>query len=183
MKKLLFTLAIALATLTSCESDLVSAPPSDSEEILALTGNLVGSWKMVSLNYTGTTVTTVQGTTTSADFVGQGSDYSYVMEFYGSPNSYSSTGTYDIELTTTTSGQTFVSNVDDLNGASNGTWVQSGNTLTFTNASNNNEVSDSTIEILTGTALKLTSTIVKNTSQQGVSAETTTSTITVFEKL
>ena len=30
MKKLLFTLAIGLATLTSCESDLVSAPPSDS---------------------------------------------------------------------------------------------------------------------------------------------------------
>ena len=30
MKKLLFTLAIGLVTLTSCESDLVSAPPSDS---------------------------------------------------------------------------------------------------------------------------------------------------------
>jgi len=30
MKKLLFTLAIGLAILTSCESDLVSAPPSDS---------------------------------------------------------------------------------------------------------------------------------------------------------
>jgi len=30
MKKLLFTLAIGLATLISCESDLVSAPPSDS---------------------------------------------------------------------------------------------------------------------------------------------------------
>jgi len=30
MKKLLFTLAIGLATLTSCESDSVSTPPSDS---------------------------------------------------------------------------------------------------------------------------------------------------------
>ncbi|PHS10960.1 MAG: hypothetical protein COA88_01355 [Kordia sp.] len=30
MKKLLFTLAIGIAVLTSCESDLVSAPPSDS---------------------------------------------------------------------------------------------------------------------------------------------------------
>jgi hypothetical protein len=37
MKKLLFTLAIGLATLTSCESDLVSAPPNDSA------GNASGS--------------------------------------------------------------------------------------------------------------------------------------------
>jgi len=33
MKKLLFTLAIGLAILTSCESDLVSAPPSDSADV------------------------------------------------------------------------------------------------------------------------------------------------------
>jgi len=32
MKKILFTLAIGIATLTSCDSDLVSAPPNDSIE-------------------------------------------------------------------------------------------------------------------------------------------------------
>jgi len=183
MKKLLFTLAIGLAILTSCESDLVSAPPSDSAEIAALTGNLVGSWKMTSLNYTGTSVTTVQGITTTADFVGEGSDFNFIQEFTQSPNNYSMIGSYDIELTTTVAGQTSVSNTDDLNGTSNGTWVQSGNILTFTNASNNNEVSDATIEILTNTTLKLTTSITKNISQQGVTAETTTNTVTVFEKL
>jgi len=40
MKKLLFTLIIGLATLTSCESDLVSAPPSDSSSNSANDGIL-----------------------------------------------------------------------------------------------------------------------------------------------
>ena len=183
MKKILFTLAIGLATLTSCESDLVNLPPNDSVGSGVTSGNLVGSWKMISLNYNGATVTTVQGVDVTADFVGQGSDYNYVMEFSEAPNNYSSTGTYDIALATTISGQTSVSNSDDLNAASNGTWDKNVNVLTFTNASNNNEVSDATIDILSDTTLKFTSSITKNVSQQGVNVVTTTNSVTIFERL
>ncbi|PHS10961.1 MAG: hypothetical protein COA88_01360 [Kordia sp.] len=188
MKKLLFTLAIGLATLTSCESDLVSAPPSDSVEggggvVGVTTGNLVGSWDMISFNYDGTTVTTAQGVNITSDFVGQGSDYDYIIEFTEAPNNYSSIGTYDIELAVTTSGQTSTSNINDLIADSNGTWEKNANVLTFTNASNNNEVSDATIEILSDTTLKFTTSIVKNDSVQGVSVETTTTSVAVFERL
>ena len=183
MKKLLFTLAIALTTLISCESDLVSAPPSDSAGSGVTTGNIVGVWKMISLDYNGTTITTAQGVNIVADFVGQGSDYNNTMEFTEAPNNYSTTGTYDIELTTTTAGQTSTSNTDDLDTASNGTWEKNANVLTFTNASNNNEVSDATINILSDTTLKITTLVTKNISQQGVSVETTTNTVAVFERL
>jgi len=183
MKKLLFILAIGLATLTSCESDLVSAPPSDSVGGGVTSSNLVGSWEMTSLNYNGTTVTSTQGINITADFVGQGSDYNYIMEFTEAPNNYFSTGTYDIELATTISGQTTISNTNDLNATSNGTWEKNGNVLTFTNASNNNEVSDATIEILSDTTLKFTTSVVKSVTQQGVNVDTTTNSVSIFNRL
>jgi len=55
MKKILFTLAIALATLTSCESDLVSAPPSDSINdgvLLKKTIETSGDGSTLTLDYT-----------------------------------------------------------------------------------------------------------------------------------
>jgi len=187
MKKILFTLAIGLAMLTSCESDLVSAPPSDS--VLGgsvngvVTGDLVGSWGMTSLSYEGVTVTSVQGVDIVTDFIGQGSDYNYIIEFTEAPNNYISTGTYDIELITTVSGQSSATNTNDLNGASNGTWERNSSVLTFTNASNNNEVSNATIDVLSDTTFQMTSTIVKNISEQGVNVDTTTTTVSVFERL
>lgn len=155
-------------------------PPNDNVGSGVTSGNLVGSWEMISLNYN---VTTVQGIDVSASFVGHGSDYNYVMGFSEAPNNYSSVGTYDIELATTISGQTSVSNSDDLNSASNGTWEKNANVLTFTNASNNNEVSDATIDILSDTNLKFTSSITKNIFQQGVNVVTTTNSVTIFKKL
>jgi len=138
---------------------------------------------MISLNYEGTTVTTTSGVNIVADFVGQGSDYNNIMEFTEAPNNYSTSGTYDIELATTIAGQTTINNTDDLNTAGNGTWEKNDNVLTFTNASNNNEVSDATINILSDTTLKFTTSITKNVTQQGVSVETTTNTVGIFERL
>jgi hypothetical protein len=54
MKKLLFTLAIGLATLTSCESDLVSAPPSDSIDGVSSIGDGVLLRKDIISNADGT---------------------------------------------------------------------------------------------------------------------------------
>jgi len=49
MKKLLFTLAIGLVTLVSCESDLVSAPPNDSVGGGILLTKIVGVYNGVSV--------------------------------------------------------------------------------------------------------------------------------------
>jgi hypothetical protein len=184
MKKILFTLAIGLATLMSCESDLVNRPPAPDgtldDTVGETTGDLVGSWRMISLNYEGTSVTSVQGTDFTADFVGVGSDYNYEIEFTEAPNNFSSTGTYDIELTTTIAGQTTVNNEDDLDASSNGSWDKNANVLTLTN---NSQTNDADIQILSDTTLKFTVTEETSISEQGVNAETSVTTVSIFERL
>lgn len=185
MKKILFILAIGLTVLSSCENDLVSAPPSDSIEENGnsdgtdVAGDLVGSWQMISFNYTGTTVTTVQGITLTADLVGVASDIDYVIEFTETPNNFSVTGGYDIELTTTSNGQSFVENVA-INASSNGTWSKNNNTIVFTGTTVDGEA---TIEILNDTTLKFTQIVDENINQQGVESSVTTNNVSIFERL
>ena len=186
MKKIFLILFVNLIVFTSCENDLVSAPPSDSTEENGnsggtdVSGDLLGSWQMISFNYTGTTVTTVQGITLTADFVGVASDIDYVIEFTETPNNFSATGGYDLELTTTSSGQSFVENVEDLNVSSNGTWSKNNNTIVFTETSEDGEA---TIEILNDTTLKFTQIVDENINQQGVESTVNTNNVYIFERL
>ena len=79
MKKLLFTLAIALTTLTSCESDLVSAPSNDNIVDGVLLKSVVDS----------------DGITTQFTYVGN-----KLIKFEDNDVSFSETFTYTGELLT-----------------------------------------------------------------------------------
>jgi len=80
MKKLLFTLAISLATLTSCESDLVSAPPSDASSSTSNNDGILPT-KVVIVDPNGATETieyTYNGMTLIKEVSSDGSYYDYV---------------------------------------------------------------------------------------------------------
>ncbi|NQY29806.1 MAG: hypothetical protein HRT69_10070 [Flavobacteriaceae bacterium] len=92
MKKLLFTLAIGLATLTSCESDLVSAPPSDSSSndgILPTKVDIVysdGETETITYTYDGMTLLKEESTDGYyTDYVYEDSKLTQI-NWYNAPN-------------------------------------------------------------------------------------------------
>ncbi|MEM5566856.1 hypothetical protein WNY78_17170 [Psychroserpens sp. AS72] len=125
-KKLNF-LFIALAlVLTACSGDDDSSPTNTS-------GDLLGTWIGQDVDYTGNSSKTVQGQSFDATFVGEAYDVDYTLTFTENPNEVLSDGSYSIELTTTSLGQTQVDNVENLEFLSNGTWSRTGNELTVVN--------------------------------------------------
>ena len=76
-KLFLFTAFISLAV--SCSSDDSNPTPSSN-------GNIIGVWKGTTVDYTGTTTTTAQGQTMTADYVGEAYDVDYTLTFTANPN-------------------------------------------------------------------------------------------------
>lgn len=124
--KTLFILIISIS-FVACSTDDDSGSNNTS-------GHLVGSWEMVSFDYDGNTTTTISGQTTEADFIGVGQNLDYIIEFSDNPNEFSSVGSYDIELTTTVSGQTSTTLQPINDASSSGTYTLDGNTITFEGA-------------------------------------------------
>jgi hypothetical protein len=181
MKKLLFILSFILVAFTSCENELVSAPPSDN--IDDSSGDLVGSWNLTSLNYSGTNVVTSDSGVENQDVQGIASDYNYIMVFTESPSNYIITGSFDLEYTVTVNGESITENFDDISGASSGTWTKDANVF-VTTESGSGEVLSSTIQILNDTTLKFTNVIIEE--DNSTPDETSVSTITseyIFEKI
>lgn len=121
--KKLFIAILFLGTLLSCSSD-------DDEN--NNTGSILGTWDLVSLDYSGNSV--ASGTTTT--FVGEAFDINGDLSFTDNPNGYVGDTMYSIHLTSTTMGQDFetdLTNLSSVNG--NGTWSLDGDQLTITPAS------------------------------------------------
>lgn len=177
-------LSFALVFFASCEDDDSSNDTS---------ADLVGTWSMTSLDYDGTSSTTFQGTTTSIDFIGEGTNIDYTLTFDENPNNFDASGSYDIELTTDFMGQTTTQteSVEDAN--STGTWSRDGNTLSFDGVlvslgdmapmTGDTENNDITISELTATTLVLTQDVMQVESQDGFEVEVTLSTEIVFSRL
>jgi hypothetical protein len=119
--KLLF-ISIAVI-LFSCSEDDDPIPTSEG---------MVGSWTVTSIDYKGTTTTTVAGITSRADFAGTGKDMDLTTSFTASPNKVTSSGTYTIVLKTTAGGTTSTDEFlfDEI--VTDGTWSLSGKTMTVT---------------------------------------------------
>ena len=158
MKKinLLFVLVLTLLV-ASCSSD-------DDDNSSDTSGDILGTWNGVDVEYTGDTTTEGQGQTLVADFVGDAYDVDYTMTFTENPNELTAIGSYSIELTTTVAGQTQVQNVENLEFIGDSTWSISGNELT---ATSNGETDVLDILELTDTTLKLGLTTTEDLSQQG----------------
>jgi len=113
-------LLVSNVILISCSDDDGAKPASDQ---------IAGNWELVSLNYSGSSSVSAAGTTLETDFVGTGKEIDYILELSENPNTISSSGSYTIELESTVSGQTVVTEqiFTEIVGA--GTWEVVGNRL------------------------------------------------------
>jgi hypothetical protein len=170
MKKITILFIALTFALTSCSSD-ESAPTT--------LGNIVGVWKGVNVDYSGTTVTSAQGQTINSDYVGEAYNVDYSVTFTENPNNLTSSGSYSVKLTTTVTGQTNVSYVENLNVLGDGTWQINNNELSITTSIDTNKMK---IEKLTESELILSGTYVADLSQSGVSVISTTNTVITFIK-
>lgn len=119
-------LAACTLGLFSCSHDDNASPESQ--------GIMVGKWKVTSIQYTGTSVTNVEGEATSADFKGVGKDMSLELTFSQDPNKYTATGSYTISLSTNILGYDFPIDMPITGFMGNGTWMVKGKYIYVTDA-------------------------------------------------
>lgn len=170
-KLFLFTAFISLTI--SCSSDDDSSSPANSSDI-------VGVWQGTAVDYRGTSTTTMQGQTITADYVGEAYDIDYTLTFTENPNKVISDGSYSIELTTTVNGQSTTQNVPNLEFLSTGDWSINGSTLSITV---DDETDDATIVELTNNSLILNAVQTETTTEQGFTVVSTTDVTLSFTKL
>lgn len=103
---------------------------SNDDDTSSSDSGIVGTWEVTEIDYSGTSATIVSGIETTATFTGTGINMDLVIIFSENPNNYTTAGDYDIQLMTTTGGQTFTSFVANENFISNGTWELNGDLLT-----------------------------------------------------
>jgi len=115
----------------NCSSD----DSNDNDDNTTTTGDvsaeLIGTWIMQSFEYQGETSTDIQGIPLEVDFDGEAFNIDASLVFTDSPNEFTSSGSYDIELSSTIAGetQTQTESIEDFE--SQGTWSRDDNTLTF----------------------------------------------------
>lgn len=117
-----FLILLLAVVLISCESD---------DDTTTINGEIGGEWNFESINYTGTTIVSQPGNSITTNFSGESFDENATMTFNEADNSFTSQGSYYIELTSTTLGQTQTqtTTIDDYN--SEGEWDLDGNILTI----------------------------------------------------
>jgi len=169
-KLLLFTALISLTI--SCSKD--DDKPSQQNN-----GDIVGVWKGTTVDYSGTSETSGQGQNITSTFNGEAYDVNYTLTFTEDPNKVVSDGSYSVELTTTTNGQTVTQNLEGLEFLSSGDWAISGNSLSVTV---NNETDDMTIVQLSDDTLVLKGQDITTMSQGGFTFTSTTNIILTFTK-
>jgi len=176
MKQLSILFITLILVLTSCSSD---------DSIPKTSGNIAGTWQMISYDYRGESTTTAQGQTLTSDFIGEAYDIDYTITFEENPNKLSSDGSFSIELTTTILGQTSTQNIEDVLGleglevVSVGTWeIVNGQLVTTANG----EIGNMDILELTESSLILSIKDTQNLSQSGVSIEADIEAIMSFKR-
>lgn len=105
-----------LVIIQSCKSDDAS---SDSL--------LIGTWNLVSLHHT----STITGIEINSSTVGVGRDINYTYTFQKNPNEVISEGSFALDLTTTSNGETTKHSIGTA-GSSTSNWTLEGNQLTYT---------------------------------------------------
>ena len=141
--------------------------------------DLIGTWNAVSVNYTGTTVTEANGVSVQADFVGEGQNIDYTLNFSSNPNELTSDGSYDIELTTTFLNETTTQTFTDIEFASTGEWLLDGDQMTVTSEGVTTIV---TVVELTGTSLILNIIDVQTQTANGTTITITTDSTLVYNR-
>lgn len=124
MKNLLKLLPILLLlTIVSCGKD--GNQKSSTDE-------LVDTWELTGLDYTGSNTTSAGGLDVVQSFVGEGKDFNASIEFKDD-GTFVSMGTYNVTLTTTTSGISTTDEVTVDEFLGEGTYTFDGSTITIVN--------------------------------------------------
>ncbi len=168
-EKVLFVLVVMLF-IGGC------AKEDDTTEI---SGSVVGVWNCTALNYSGTTVTELMGQSITSNFTGEGQNIDFTLTFSENPNTATSSGTYDIFLTTTTLGQTQTQTIPDIEFEYTGTWSQNGNDLTIVK---DGVPATATIVAMTETTLEVNITDVETSSINEATVTTTINSTIRFVK-
>ena len=174
MKKFNFLFIVIALLFASCSDDDSVNDPGD------ISGDLLGTWIGVDVDYTGDSTTEVQGQQFVADFVGEAYDVDYTLTFTENPNEVVANGSYSIELTTTTMGISQVDNVENLEFLNDGSWLRTGNQLSVTT---DGETTVATILELTATSLILGSSQTEEINEQGISVTSNIDVIMTYSKL
>ena len=109
----------------SCSSDDDSSNNSTNDT----SAGLVGTWNLVGINYNGDITTEVAGQLFSVDLDGVGENLDFSLTF-SDPDEFMGSGSFDIILTTTVSGQTTTGPISIDIPSTEGTWEQNGTMLT-----------------------------------------------------
>ena len=134
MKFLKIPLFLVLVVMMSCSKD-------DN----TLTGSLVGTWNIESLDYAGESSSSVGGQTlTTINFEGEGKNMNNQVEFKEDPKEFLSSGSNDATLSMDVDGQTQDVEFEDLEFLISGEWERDGNTLTITNDSTDPQIAEIT---------------------------------------
>lgn len=168
----LLTIALLLPIfLLSCSEDEASGDTS---------GELRGTWQLTEYTSNTSASTTAEGTTLTIESDGVAENIDAIVAFTENPNEVSSEGSFDIVLTSSIAGQTETETVsiDDFSSVS--TWSRDGDILTFENGNiisidtdlelidPEDAVINYTIEELTDTTLRLSSSLSQTIEQEGI---------------
>ena len=170
MKSISFLFAgLFLLSLSACKKDA--------------TGDIPGSWKVTAITYAGTTTTADPSTGVSytSTFTGEGTNMDLQISFAENPNTYTTTGSYDILLTTMLNGQSLISTWTNADFVGNGSWSRTGDTLTFTDS--NGETSEVTIVSLTDSTLKVNWQFTNVQVTQGATSTSNVDGMYTFERM
>lgn len=141
-------LAMLSFSLFSCSKNDQNVKPDNQ---------LTGKWKLTEFKYTGTSIVTYQGESSTTPFSGIGKDMDLHIIFSTNPNNYNSNGNYTITLTTSVDGQEFKLDYPINGFMGSGTWAKDGNTLVITDKETGKpqsatitQLDDKTMKILWG---------------------------------
>ena len=153
-------LSVAILTIAACDDDF------DIE-----TAEIGGTWVGTAVDYTGTSVTMASGFVLTTDFVGEGYDINYTLDFSENPNVIVAEGVYSVKLTNITPGQETVQDITNIQFDTTGPWGKEGDILKITNQLGD-EVKLTIVE-LSATTLELQAIQEQVTAVTGGSSTTT----------
>lgn len=157
-KSTIALLLVSFFIFTGCGDD-------DSNPILE--NNLIGTWNMSSIDYSGTSTTSIPGIpNVTADFTGETTESDYEIIF-NEDNTYSTSGSYTINVTSEVGGQAVTQpiTVSAAQALGSGTWQLSGNTLTIIS---DGQTREGTLAELTANNFRLETDLTQTQSANGV---------------
>ena len=169
----LFLFVLSVSIFSSC---------SDSSTSVDVTAaDLVGVWNLVDINGEGTSTTTINGQSITADVTTTGRDYNFITEFTSNPNTVTGTGSYIAVSTSTFLGQTVTEEqlLSSISGLDSGTWSLSGNVITTEVGGETNQI---VVDEVTDNMLVLTAAFEETQQIQGISVNFSGSVRIVLEK-